>query len=233
VVVGGAAPRAGDWISPLAEHLESMGTSHRIEPVGRALALFIEDELGYYALSVPLGVGRGDRPFLNLMLAAELAGLGTRSLAGPVLHPRYGMLYYAAVITTLPLEPDRPLETPVCPAPPCVEMWEREGTTPCLAVCPAPRGGCLDGRIEDGRFVRTEYERARCGTRVYTNWIGAFQKVLEAALDEPHRDRRKMLLYGSLFTRTLWSITYAGQSQAQCFECMRVCPVGQEYRTKK
>jgi len=233
VIVGGAPPRAGDWISPVAEHLESMGTTQRIEPVGRAVAVFIEEELGYYALSVPGGVGRGDRPFLSLMLAAELAGLGSRSLAGPVLHPRYGMLYYAAVVTTLPLDPDRPLDTPVCPAPSCVEMWEREGTTPCLAVCPAPRGGCLDGRLENGRFVRTEYKRDLCGTRVYTNWIGSFQKVLEAALDEPDKDRRKMLLYGSLFTRTLWSITYAGQSQAQCFECIRVCPVGAEYRTKK
>jgi len=233
VVVGGAPPRAGDWISPVPEHQETMGTSQRIEPIGRQIAYQIEEELGYYALYVPGGVSRGNQPFLSLMLAAELAGLGSRSLAGPILHAKYGMLYYAAVVTTLPLAPDEPLADPVCPAPTCVEMWEREGTTPCIKVCPASAGGCLDGRIENGRFVRTEYDRNRCHTRVYTNWVGGFQKVLEATLNEPDKEKRKMLLYGTFFTRTLWSITYSGQSQAQCFECMRVCPVGQEYRTKK
>ena len=233
VVVGGAPPRAGDWISPLHEHQESMGTSQRIEPVGRQIAYYIEEELGYYALFVPGGVGGGNRPFLSVMLAAELAGLGSRSLAGPILHEKYGMLYYAAVVTTLPLDPDRPLANPVCPAPSCVEMWEREGTTPCINVCPAKAWGCLDGRIENGRFVRTEYKRDLCQTRVYTNWVGGFQKALEATLNEPDKEARKMLLYGSFFTRSLWSITYSGQSQAQCFECIRVCPVGTEYRTKK
>ena len=46
-------------------------------------------------------------------------------------------------------------------------------------------------------------------------------------------EKRKMMLYGSFFTRSLWSITYAAQSQAQCFECMRVCPVGKAHRTKR
>ena len=32
---------------------------------------------------------------------------------------------------------------------------------------------------------------------------------------------------------SLWSITYSAQSQAQCFECMRVCPVGAEKRDLK
>ena len=42
-----------------------------------------------------------------------------------------------------------------------------------------------------------------------------------------------MILYSSFFTRTLWSITYSAQSQAQCYECMRVCPVGAEKRDLK
>ena len=233
IVVGAAPPRAGDWISPIPEHQETMGSSQRVDPMGRQVAYYIEEELGHYALLVPGGVSKGNQPFLSLMLAAELAGLGSRSLAGPILHEKYGMLYYAAIVTTLPLDPDPPLEKPVCPAPSCLEMWEREGTTPCIKVCPSKAGGCLDGRIENGRFVRTEYDRNRCHTRVYTNWVGGFQKALEATLNEPDKEKRKMLLYGTFFTRTLWSITYSGQCQAQCFECIRVCPVGQEYRTKK
>lgn len=223
VVVGGAQPRAGDWIaSPWV--LESMGTTDRIHSVSRRVAQMIESEFGYYALFVPPGVESGSHPFLSLMLAAELAGLGSRSLAGPVLNRQHGMLYWSAVITTAPLEADLPETEPACPAPPCREMWERERTTPCLAVCPVSAGGCLGGRLEHGRAIRTEYDRERCGTCVHTHWIPGFQKVLDEALAEPDRERRKMLLYGDFFTRSLWAITYSSTNMAQCFECMRVCP---------
>jgi hypothetical protein len=91
-------------------------------------------------------------------------------------------------------------------------------------VCPLDAGGCLAGTIENGRPVQTGYDAERCHTRVHTHWIGGFQKTLEATLDEPDRERRKMLLYGDYFTRTLWALTYSSTNMAQCFECMRVCP---------
>src|SRR4030095_12833843 len=74
------------------------------------------------------------------------------------------------------------------------------------SACPAPP-------------CRERWERA--GT---THWIGSFQKVLEETLNEPDKEKRKMLLYGDFFTRTLWAVTYSGTNIAQCFECMRVCP---------
>jgi hypothetical protein len=224
VVVGGAAPREGDWAAASPWVLTTMGTTERIQSVGRRIAQWIESEWRYYALFVPPGTASGDQPFLSLMLAAELAGVGSRSLAGPVLNRAHGFLYWSAVITTAPLAADPPDPEPACPAPPCRQMWEREGTTPCLSVCPASAGGCLDGRLDDGRPVRTAYDAARCRTRVHTHWIPGFQKVLEAALNEPDRDRRKMLLYGDFMTRSLWAITYSSTNIAQCFECMRVCP---------
>jgi hypothetical protein len=46
-------------------------------------------------------------------------------------------------------------------------------------------------------------------------------------------ERRKMILYGSFFTRTLWAMTYSAQSQAQCYECIRVCPVGTDRYGKR
>ncbi len=233
VVVGGAPPRAGDWACPLPEHLESMGTSERINSLGLKVAKGIEERFGYYALFVPPGVNRGNRPFMNIALAAERSGCGSHSLAGPVLHPEYGFMYYSAIVTTLLLEPDAPLAEPACPAPVCREQWEAEGTTPCLQICPIGEGGCLGGRIENGRVVERQYDSARCASRVHTHWVPGFQKALETALNEPDAERRKMILYSSFFTRTLWSITYSGQSQAQCFECMRVCPVGAESRNLK
>ncbi|MGH7753354.1 MAG: hypothetical protein ACREN5_11115, partial [Gemmatimonadales bacterium] len=119
VVVGGAAPRAGDWIAGSPWVLESMGTSDRINAVARRMAQFIESDFGYYALFVPPGTASGNNPFLSITLAAELAGLGSRSLAGPLLNRDHGFLYYSAVITTCPLEPDAPESEGACPAPPC------------------------------------------------------------------------------------------------------------------
>jgi epoxyqueuosine reductase QueG len=224
VVVGGAQPRAGDWVATSPWVLSTMGTTERIQGVGRRVAQIIESELGYYALFVPPGTASGDAPFLSLMLAAELAGLGSRSLAGPVLNRDHGFMYWSAVVTTAPLDVDPPDATPACPAAPCREMWEREGTTPCLRVCPVEADGCLGGRLDGGRAVRTRYDAARCHTRVHTHWVGGFQKVLEETLNEPDRERRKMLVYGDFMTRALWAITYSSTNIAQCFECMRVCP---------
>jgi epoxyqueuosine reductase QueG len=228
VVLGGSAPRAGDWQSPLHEHQETMGTSERINSLGLKIAKVIEDRLGFYALFVPPGVNKGNRPFLSVQYAAELAGCGSPSLAGPLLHEQYGMLYYAAIVTTFPFPVDGRSAEQVCPAPSCVDMWQREGTTPCLRVCPVDAGGCLGGEIVAGGFRNRRYDAARCTSRVYTHWIPGFQKSLEAALEEKDPERRKMILYGSFFTRTLWAMTYSAQSQAQCYECIRVCPVGTE-----
>ena len=225
IVVGGAKPRAGDWASPNFQHMELSSTNDRVTALAMRIAHLIERELGYYALTVPPGVDEGQQPFLDLSLAAELAGCGTRSLAGPVLHPEHGFTYFGALLTTLPLPHDQPLETPACPAPECVAMHRETGRTPCVQVCDAVEGGCLSGRIEDGRWTDRTYDAARCTARVYNHWIPTFQKVLADSLDEPDRERRRMMLNSGLFTRTLWSMTYANISQGQCFECIRVCPV--------
>ncbi len=233
IVVGGSQPREGDWAATSPWVMQTMGTTERIQGVGRRLAQYIESEFGYYALYVPPGTASGDTPFLSLMLAAELAGLGSKSLAGPVLNREHGFMYWSAVITTAPFDADGVETSPACPAPACREMWDREGTTPCLATCPVSNGGCLSGKLENGRAVRTFYDAARCNTRVHTHWVGGFQKVLEETLNEPDRDRRKMLLYGDFFTRSLWAITYSSTNIAQCFECMRVCPAAHGLREMK
>ena len=102
-----------------------------------------------------------------------------------------------------------------------------------MNICPIDNGGCIGGRIDQGRVVERKFDQARCTTRVETYWIPGFQKVLEETLNETDKERQKMKLYSSLFTRTLWSMTYANISQGQCFECMRVCPVGQKHRVKQ
>src|SRR5262249_56145945 len=125
--------------------------------------------------------------------AAEVAGLGSRSLAGPVLNREHGFMYWSAVITTAPFEPDGEETTPACPAPSCREMWDHEGTTPCLAICPGSSGGCLSGKLENGRAVRTFYDAARCNTRLHTHWIGRLPKVPQGNPKEPARHERKQV----------------------------------------
>jgi len=232
-VIGGAQPRAGDWQSPNYQHMEVTTTSDRMQTLALKMARIIEDRFAYYAVCVPPGVDLGQQPFMSIAMAADLAGCGSKSLAGPVLHPEYGFMYYGAIITTMPLPGDEPLDPPACPAPECVEMYAAEGTTPCLSTCPAKAGGCLDGRIEDGRFTDRQYDAERCATRVQNYWVPGFQKVLSATLQEADADKQKMMLFSSMFSRTLWSMTYSNVSQGQCAECMRVCPVGREHRTKK
>jgi len=233
IVLGGAKPRSGDWASPNFRHLELSTTSDRVTALCMKLAHLIEREIGYYALVVPPGVDEGQQPFLSLALAAELAGCGTASLAGPVLHTEHGFIYLGALITTLRLPADGPLTEPVCPAPECISMFEEEGRTPCTAICPAGEGGCLDGRIENGRWTERTYDRARCTARSYNYWIPSFQKVLADTLDEPDADKRRMMINSTLFSRSLWSMTYANISQGQCFECIRVCPVDERSRKLK
>ena len=232
-VVGGAQPRAGDWRSPVYQHMETTSFGDRMHNLAQRLSRYIEDTYGYYAICVPPGTDAGNRPFVSFARAAELAGCGTASLAGPVLNPEYGFLYYSVVISTLPLEVDGPLAEPVCPAPECRDMWEERQTTPCMAICPIDDGGCLGGRLENGRIAERRYDAARCSSRVETSWIPGFQKVLDATLRETDKEQQKLMLYSSLFSRTLWSMTYANVSQGQCFECMRVCPVGSKHRLKK
>ncbi|MFQ5555293.1 MAG: hypothetical protein ACE5GC_07995 [Acidimicrobiia bacterium] len=230
IVLGGSPPRSGEWHSPRPELMETVGTADRMNVLGNSIAKHIETEYGYYALNVPTATDKDNRPFLDFKAAAVAAGLGSYSLAGPVLHPDHGMLYLAVILTSLPLPADGEPATPVCPAPSCADMWEEQATTPCMSTCSIDGDGCLGGTLEDGAIGDRSYDASRCEHRVYHYWVPGYQAALAQALDEPDPDVRKMILYGSFFTRTMWSITYSNVSQGQCFECMRVCPVGAERR---
>ncbi|OGL25503.1 MAG: hypothetical protein A3G97_01565 [Candidatus Rokubacteria bacterium RIFCSPLOWO2_12_FULL_69_21] len=234
VAAGAKGPTAGAWRSPNHEVMEITGYDFRENIAVHAMADFIERELGYYAIQGPSLPTAGHQPPMSMMLAAVLAGLGTRSLAANIiLHPEYGMLYYAALITTLPLQPDHVVEKAVCPAPSCVKMYERLGTTPCLRACPASAGGCLDGTIEGGRIRHSFYDRERCHSRAQTYGPGSFQKSLLAILDEDDPARRKTMLGSDFFTRSVSALAFYRESVAQCFECIRVCPVGKVHRVNK
>lgn len=230
VVAGGDGPTAGAWRCPDHRVMEITGYDLRENVAVHAMCDYIEGEVGYHAIQAPALPVHGHEPPMSMMLAAELAGLGTRSLAAHIiLNPEYGLLYYAALITTLPLAPDPPLAEPACPHPGCAAMYRRIGTTPCLRVCPA----CLGGTVQAGRIESSTYDRERCHSRAQSYGIGSFQKALLEIVNEDDAEQRRAMIHSDFFARSVQAIGFYRDSIAQCFECMRVCPVGRKYRKLK
>ncbi len=235
VVAGATGPTAGAWRSPDHRVMEITGYDFRENVAIHVMCDFIERETGHAAQQAASLPTAGHHPPMSMMLAAVLSGLGTRSLAANiVLNPEYGMLYYAALVTTLPLEPDHRMEKDACPAPMCVTTYRALGKTPCMAACPADEGGCLDGSIgEDGRIESSTYDRERCVSRSMNFGIGSLQKSLVEIVNEDDPEKRKSMIHSDFFTQNLSALSFYKESVAQCFECMRVCPVGREKRMLK
>lgn len=235
VVVGARGPTAGAWRSPNPRVAEVLGLDFANDRAIAALTGYIEQELGHMALQAPGLSVAGHQPPFSYMLAAVLAGLGTRSFAANiVLNPTYGLLYYSACITTLELEPDPMLEQDVCPHPMCVQTYKHLGKTPCMAACPADDGGCLDGTLdEDDRIASVYYDRERCASRAMNFGPFMFQKVMADLVTEEDAEKRGSMVHSDFFARACSGVSFYKESVAQCFECMRVCPVGRQERKLK
>ena len=225
IVIGEQGPTAGAWKATSHRVLGNIGYSRgQLPALARRLSLFIEDSLGYYAMPIPSEIRVGHYPSMSLKLCAEMAGLGTRSMAaGIILNRRYGLLYFNGVITTMPLKSDGPLDDPVCPHDSCVRMWEKKQATPCLSACP----DCLSGEIQNGRIGWMEYRQDCCFPRAQTTSVDVFQKLLLEAINEPNAKRRKSIIFGSHFVRAVRSVAHSSELTAQCFNCVKRCPVVQ------
>ena len=226
IVLGGGEPTGGAWKSRTNRVMGSIGYSRNsLGSAARQLAYYIEERFGYYAAPIPSGNKIGHYPYISLKLCAEMAGLGSRSMAaGILLNSEYGLLYFNAAITTMELQADGPLAEPVCPHDSCVRLWEKKQTTFCLSSCP----DCLSGEIQDGKIRWMEYRQDRCYPRAQTTAMDIFQKLLLEAVNEPDAERRKAILFGSHFSRSVRGIAYSSELSAQCFNCLRRCPVVQE-----
>jgi len=235
IVAGSRGPTGGAWRSPNHRIMEMNGYDFRNDAAVHRIADLIEQEHDHQAIQAPGLPTAGHLPQFSMMLAAVLAGLGTRSLAANiVLNPKYGLLYYSACLTTLELEYDDMLEEGVCPHHMCVESFRRFGKTPCLAACPSEEGGCLDGSIDDqGRIEYSYYDRERCVSRAMNFGINSFQKALGQIVAEQDEERQSTMIHSDFFSRSCSAITHYKESVAQCFECMRVCPIGRSERKLK
>jgi epoxyqueuosine reductase QueG len=221
ISLGVGGQTQGAWQLPAKAMAYSGSTEVRAYSVAYGLAFFIEQKLGAPAVYVPpdMDPESGPRvPLQSLKLHAELAGIGARSLAGDILlHPEFGFMYYASVFTELELEPDAPMAENPCPAPSCVNMYRQIGRTPCMKFCPAQ---CLSGEIDaGGKQKLMRYDMAACAE--LTQEYEAVPKILAEAVEKGPEalldPDRKMLWYKVSAGSGAWF--------AQCFECMRVCPI--------
>jgi epoxyqueuosine reductase QueG len=226
ISVGVGGQTQGAWQLPAKAMAYSGSTETRAYGVAYGLAFFLEQKFGAPSVYVPpdLDPEGGPRvPLQSLKLHAELAGIGARSLAGDILlHPEYGFMYYASVFTELELVADAPLAENPCPAPSCVSMYRQIGRTPCMKFCPAQ---CLSGEIDSkGQQKLMRYDMAACAE--LTQEYEAVPKMLAEAVKDEVRTRGAEGLLDS-DQKMLWYKVSAGSGAwfAQCFECMRVCPV--------
>jgi hypothetical protein len=101
-------------------------------------------------------------------------------------------------------------------------MYRQTGRTPCMKFCPAQ---CLSGEIDkDGKQKLMRYDMAACAE--LTQEYEAVPKILaEAVQDEVRSAGAEGLLDPD--RKMLWYKVSAGSGAwfAQCFECMRVCPI--------
>ncbi|MBI4284812.1 MAG: hypothetical protein HY670_02795 [Chloroflexi bacterium] len=228
VFVGRDALR-GVWRSPnFQTHYHNREFGRVRGGVGMAVAKLIESKYGHYAVTdYPAGIGH--YPPLSMKLCAELAGLGTRSMAGAViLNKELGLLNIGACTTTMPLAADGRMSEAVCPHPACVQLWAKKKTTPCLEACPE----CLSGELEDGQIKWLRYDRRICSTRAQSmGWVELQRTMLRVA-DEPDPAMRRNMLFGS-FARNMVETIATGNVVGQCGECLRYCPVCIEARGLK
>ena len=226
ISIGVGGSTQGAWRVPAKAMSYFGSTESRAYKIAYGLAFYIEQTFGLPAIYCPpdMDPELGARyPLQSLKLHAELAGLGARSLAGDILlHPDYGYMYFASCFTELELPPDQPLAANPCPAASCVAMFRQEGRTPCMKFCPAQ---CLSGEIDiNGKQTSMHYDMAACAE--LTQQFETVPQLLRDAIAADDPEEREDLLLGAR-NKVLWYKMTVGNGGlfAQCFECMRVCPV--------
>ena len=226
ISLGVGGQTQGAWTVPAKAMGYFGSTEGRAYTVAYGLSYFIESRFGERSVYCPpdLDNESGPRvPLQSLKLHAELAGIGARSLAGDILlHPEFGYMYFASVFTELELPPDEPMVDNPCPAPSCVSLYRKSGQTPCMKFCPVQ---CLSGRIDDeGKQAEMHYDMAACA-ELSQQYEAVPIAISDAIAASTLSDRNDALFDAD--NKMLWYKMSVGSGGllAQCFECMRVCPI--------
>jgi hypothetical protein len=101
-------------------------------------------------------------------------------------------------------------------------MYRSIGRTPCMKFCPVQ---CLDGEVgEDGKQKVMRYDMAAC-SEMSQQYETVPTRIVEAIRAETEAEREDALFDPD--NKMLWYKVSAGSGGwfAQCFECMRACPI--------
>ena len=226
ISLGVGGQTQGAWTVPAKAMAYFGSTETRAYTIAYGCSFYIESRFGARSIYCPpdLDNESGPRvPLQSLKLHAELAGIGARSLAGDILlHPEFGYMYFASVFTELELPPDAPMAENPCPHVSCVELFRRTGQTPCMKFCPVQ---CLSGDIDEhGRQAEMHYDMAACAEM--SEQYEALPRMLDQAIAAENAGEREAILT-DLDNSMAWYKMSVGSGGllAQCFECMRVCPI--------
>jgi len=175
------------------------------------LARFLERELKARAMTVPvsypLPMSRetlGAVADVSARHAAVAAGLGNFGRHNLVIHPEMGTrVIFTVVMTDLEIPSDPPISERLC-----------NDCGDCVESCP---GGALD---EEGRT-----DVLKCLRHSQPYGIGANIRFWSRFAESAVEDRQKMLaddFYWKLYQAASIGFQYF------CFNCLKVCPIGQE-----
>lgn len=187
-----------------------------LEEIELKLVYFLEDH-GFPAITVPPthvdphqydpdGDSRGP---LSLPHAAVEAGLGTLGLNLMLLTPEFGpRVILGAVLTSAPLEPDRPLDAPLCLGEACGR---------CLLACP---GDAVE---------HWSLDKARCAPHASPYGFTYLTRHVERMLHAETTDEQAAMLKSKESFMVWQSILRGVGVYSGCTRCVDVCPVGQDY----
>ncbi len=190
----------------------------RLEEASLELVYWLEDH-GYPAIIVPpTHVDpwryRNDpdehmSTLISLNHAAVEAGLGTLGLNLQLLTPEFGpRVIIGAVLSSVPIEPDRRMETSLCLGPECGR---------CLKTCPGDTVGHWNRD-----WPACDRYRSPHGFAQLTEHLGGI-------LDETDAEKQKELIR-SEDSFNLWQSILRGSGVVTgCRRCQDVCPVGKDY----
>lgn len=189
-----------------------------LEETALEIVLWLEDG-GYPALIVPpthvdpwrykADPREHMTPLLSLDHAAVEAGLGTLGLNLQLLTPEYGpRVMLSAILSSVPVEPDRKMETALCLGPECGR---------CLSTCP---GDTV--RHWDRDWQACDRYRSPHGFAHLTEYLTTIiDQVDPAKMKEMVRSEDSFQLWSSI-------LRGAGVNTG-CRRCQDVCPVGADY----
>lgn len=210
VVVFAKRMLIGSIESPSNEVVTSQNVAlyRELDRISYVLGCFLEQR-GYRAATIPsynpvemTSETKGFVGTVSLRHVARAAGLGVLGKNNLLITPQLGpRLRLGAVVTTAPLDPDKPITEDLCAD--CVI---------CIAACPV---GALSepGRTHTGRCVR----------QIFPYGLSRVIAYLTESLDQPREEVKE-----SFLNPTFWNLYQSLQVGLHygCHACINACPTG-------